>query len=82
MKVKLSWSQRDHYIISMGYLRKLRLNQKSEPLHLYTYEPLFPEILDPPLICQYGRLLEIFAHMRYVTRQCFRYSPKDEGSCL
>ena len=24
-------------------------NQQSEPPHLYTYEPPFPEILDPPL---------------------------------
>ena len=33
----------------MGYLRKMRKNQQSEAPHIYTYEPPFPEILDPPL---------------------------------
>ena len=32
----------------MGYLRKIRYNQHSEP-HTYTYEPPLPEILDPRL---------------------------------
>ena len=33
----------------MGYLRKMRQNQQSEPVQLYTYEPPFREILDPTL---------------------------------
>ena len=41
-------SMRPNYFIFMGYLRKRRQNQQSEPLPLHTYEH-FPEILDPPL---------------------------------
>ena len=38
----------------MGYLREMRENQQSEPAHIYTYEPPFPEILDPPLPYPYA----------------------------
>ena len=51
-------SGRPNYFIFMGYLRKMRWNQQSEPptpLNIWTP---FPEILDPPLlwVCRQWRL--------------------------
>ena len=59
------WSQSGQIIsFSWDIKQKSRLIQQIEPTHLYTYESLSRNPGSAPDMSTYGRLLEIFAHMR------------------
>ena len=78
-------SMRQNYFILVGYLRKMRWNQQSEPPHLYIWNSI-PETKDPPLKSEhsYFGILDLLSlwirqHGRSkslsVLRICDRYQP-------
>ena len=62
----------------MGYLRKLRYNQQSNPTPLNIWTP-FPEILDSPLACMFisGIFACAISTKSLVLANIFRFSVRD-----